>query len=81
VAFSPDGKLLLTGSFDGTSRLWDVPSPVVGDMERISLWVQVLTGMELDRDGLFQMSDAAAWQQHSHRLQELGGPPLPEVPE
>jgi WD40 repeat protein/serine/threonine protein kinase len=81
VAFSPDGRLLLTGSFDGTSRLWDVPSPVAGDMERITLWVQVLTGMELDRDGLFQMSDAAAWQQHSHRLQELGGPPLPELPE
>ena len=81
VAFSPSGKLLLTGSFDGTSRLWDVPAPVAGDLERISLWVQVLTGMELDGDGLFRMSDAAAWQRHRRRLQELGGPPLPEPSE
>ena len=26
VAFSPDGKIVMTGSFDGKSRLWDAPT-------------------------------------------------------
>ena len=28
VAFSPDGKTILTGSYDTTARLWDAPSQV-----------------------------------------------------
>jgi WD40 repeat protein len=75
-AFRLDGKVVLTGTRDG-ARLWAVPAPAAGDAERITLWTQVLTGMELDADGSIRELDAATWQQRRQRLHELGGPPLP----
>jgi WD40 repeat protein len=77
VAFSPDGKTLFTASFDRTVRSWEVPVAVQGEVNRTVLWAQVLTGMELDQDGLFRELDAATWQQRRLRLTEVGGPPLP----
>jgi WD40 repeat protein len=77
VAFSPDGKTVLTGSDDKTARLWDVQAPLAGDVERITLWVQVVTGMELDSDGVVQVLDGASWQHRRQRLDELGGRLMP----
>jgi WD40 repeat protein len=76
VAFSPDGQTLWTASFDRTVRSWQVPVAVSGEVDRIVLWIQVLTGMELDPDGLFRALDAATWQQRRQRLTERSGPPL-----
>jgi hypothetical protein len=50
---------------------------VEGDVSRIVLWIQVLTGTELDQDGLFRDLDAATWQQRRQELTERGGPPVP----
>ena len=47
MAFSPDGKTVLTGCYDKTARLWDV-SELPDDLARISTWVEVITGLELD---------------------------------
>ncbi len=58
VAYSPDGRTLLTASHDHTARLWRGPVPVDGTPERITLWVQVLTGLELDADGVVRRLDA-----------------------
>ncbi len=49
--FAPDGRRLLTCCGDGTARLWEVPSPVSGSVERVKLWLEVLTGKELDDSG------------------------------
>jgi WD40 repeat protein/serine/threonine protein kinase len=49
--FAPDGRRLLTCCGDGTARLWEVPSPVSGSVEQVKLWLEVLTGKELDEAG------------------------------
>jgi WD40 repeat protein len=80
VRFGPDGKRVVvsSGPKDSTARtvrVWDVPAPVEGTAERINLWVQVLTGMELDAGGAARLLDEYAWRYRRERLRALGGPP------
>jgi WD40 repeat protein len=75
VAFSPDGRLLLTGGADGKARLWTVATPVTADAERIRLWVEVASGMELDTNEAARVLDTEAWQERRRRLEERGGAP------
>src|SRR5262245_32356113 len=74
AAFRPDGGAVLAETRD-RAHLWAVPAPVAGDAERIRLWVEVCTGLELDAGGAVVELDAAAWRQRRERLRELGGPP------
>jgi hypothetical protein len=46
-------------------------------VERIVLWTQVMTCLELDADGVARVLDADSWQQRRQCLDELGGPPVP----
>jgi WD40 repeat protein len=80
VDVSPDGKIL-TGSLDGNGRLSQLPSPVPGDVPRIVRWTEVITGMELDPDGVIRMLDATTWQQRRQELENAGGPPVPWAPD
>jgi eukaryotic-like serine/threonine-protein kinase len=73
AAFSPLGNVVATGSRDGTARLWELPAPLEGDVERIGLWTQVLTGMELHDDGVLHFLDGQDWRERRQRLLELGG--------
>jgi WD40 repeat protein len=75
VVFSPDGKTILTGSSDGAARLWTPPRPVAGEAEHVTLWAQVLTGMELDAEGTVRVLPGDVWQQRRRQLEERGGPP------
>ena len=74
VAFSPDGKTVLTGSYDKTARLWDV-SELPDNLERISTWVEVITGLELDESGSVNVLDNTTWRERREKLATQGGPP------
>jgi eukaryotic-like serine/threonine-protein kinase len=75
VLFSHDGKKLLTTSEDRSASLWRAPTLVSGTAERIKLWVEVITGMELDEDGIVRGLSAQEWERRRQELRELGGPP------
>lgn len=66
--FTPDGQRFLTGSRDKTVRFWPVPVPLKGDPERIALWVEVRTGLQLDEDGLVVPLAAENWRIRKRQL-------------
>jgi WD40 repeat protein len=79
--FKADGQALLTANRDGSKtnvhvHTWRIPRPLDGDLERIGLWTQVITGMELDAAGAVHNLDPDTWDQRRQRLQALGGPPV-----
>jgi len=63
----------MTGSEDTTARLWKVPEPISGEPEKIKLWAQVITGMEIDEFGAVRLFDNAEWQNRRARLEKPGG--------
>jgi WD40 repeat protein len=74
VIFAPDGKeLLALGGFH--ARLWNLPAPMSGAVERIRVWIEVCTGLELDAGGAVMDLDAETWQKRRERLQKMGGAP------
>lgn len=77
VAFGPDGKcILLRDPDERTLRMWEVPVPLEGEVERIICWTEVITGMELDAEGTVHVLDSATWHGRRGRLDELAGPPV-----
>jgi WD40 repeat protein len=77
VTFAPDGRRLLTCCGDDTARVWEVPAPVGGTPERVRLWVEVLTGWELDEARAARPLGEAGLEQRRRRLGGHGGPPAP----
>jgi WD40 repeat protein len=77
VTFAPDGRRLLTCCGDDTARVWEVPAPVGGRAERVRLWVEVLTGWELDEARAARPISETELKRRRARLEELDGPPLP----
>ena len=76
VAFTSDSEVR-TGTTVGRVNIWNPTiSPLKEDLERITLWLQVATGMELDADsGEVRMLETGTWHERRGRLRKLGGAP------
>jgi WD40 repeat protein len=68
VAGHPRDEVVLTGGGDGKIRLWPLPQPLTAKPEQVTLWVQVITGRELDETGKVRWLDADSWAQRRQRL-------------
>jgi len=56
ASFRSDGQSLVTaGFFDSTARIWRIPEPLTGDIARVRLWAEILSGMKLN-DGPMHLS-------------------------
>ena len=76
AAFSPDSESVLTGSYDGTARLFHMFTELPDDLPRVSTWVSVLTGLALDEEkGSIRVLDNTEWLERRDRLEHLGGSP------
>jgi WD40 repeat protein len=77
AGFSSDARTLLTlvqRRDRHTARLWQIPTPLAGQVDQITCWMELSTGQELDRDGVVHVLNAAALQQRRLRLQQMGSP-------
>ncbi len=73
-AFAPTAPLLAT-SDSGGSYLWSIPAPIAGTPERVRLWIEVLTGMELDAAGTLRDLEPAVHEQRRAALRAMNGSP------
>lgn len=76
ATFSPDGKFALTGSWDGTARLWAVPKPLDDQQERIEAWVETMTGLRISPNAGGELLKPDEWRERKGQLDRLGGPPV-----
>ena len=79
MAFSHDGKHILTSSWDHRVRLWPGIEPVPDEPERVTNWIETMTGLKIFVTGSSEFLTWEEWSERKKRLDELGGPPWTSV--
>jgi WD40 repeat protein/serine/threonine protein kinase len=74
LSLSSDWSVLITAHREGVHR-WELPRPLEGGKDRLRLWANVVTGMEMDDNGVARWLDMETWRQRRDRLREQGGAP------
>jgi WD40 repeat protein len=72
VAFSPDGRTVVTGADDGAARLWRVPQ-LPENPDLISNWAAVKPGIALNSQGLPRVLSQAECLKAREELERLRG--------
>jgi WD40 repeat protein len=71
VAFQPDGRNYQTVGRDRSLHRGEIPPPLAGDVDRLVLWSEVITSMELTASGTVSVLDAHTWNERRRKLGEL----------
>jgi WD40 repeat protein len=74
VAFSADGKAVVTLGGDGHLRTWRLPSPEADAPGRVTLRLEAQTGLTMDEGGVIAELSPEQWHERLRRLQEPAGP-------
>ena len=78
-AFSPDGKAVVGAYFNalvrgkGSVRLFRLPGIVDDSLDRASVWVEAVTGLELNAEDAIRTLDAERWMERHEQLRQIGG--------
>lgn len=75
VAASSKSRRFAVAGSGGRVAMWNEPEPLEGKVERIRLWVELLSGMELDSRGAVSALSPEALGRHQQQLDAAGGPP------
>jgi tetratricopeptide (TPR) repeat protein len=78
LAFSADGKFVITGCRDGKARVFCAAPEVPDDLDRVADWIDVVTGTTLEpHQSEIRVLENPVWLATRERLEQRGGPPQP----
>jgi WD40 repeat protein/tetratricopeptide (TPR) repeat protein len=64
------GHTFVSVSEDKVIRRWDILSGVQGSVEQVKLWVETITGIELDDANVAQVLDSKSWMERQKKCPE-----------